>query len=176
MILVTVGTGNVYGFDRLIRKMDEIAGVIDDDVVMQIGCTKYEPKHCKYFRFIFKKDMDRLYADSKVVVCHAGIGSIISAMEFSKPTILVPRKKIFNEHIDDHQTEIARFVENKMKVVYNIDDLEILLRDVSSIPIPSFKADHSLINNLKNYFKELDSNSHKNRRLNTLKNIEFFSN
>jgi len=155
--------------------MDEIAGVIDDDVVMQIGCTKYEPKNSEYFRFIFKKDIDRFYANSRVVVCHAGIGSIISAMEFNKPTILVPRKKILNEHIDDHQAEIARFVENKMKVVYNIDDLEILLHDISSISIPNFEADNTLINNLTHYFKEIEFDSCKRRRLNILKCMQFFS-
>lgn len=175
IIFVTVGTGNVYGFERLIRKMDEIAEELDDIVVMQIGCTNYEPKNAKYFRFISKKDMDRFYATSKVVVCHAGIGSIISVMKFNKPAILVPRKRVLNEHIDDHQAEIAKFMENKMRVVYDIDDLEILLRDISSIPIPKFKTDRVLIDNLGRYFEELEFDSCKRRRLNILKCMQFFS-
>jgi UDP-N-acetylglucosamine transferase subunit ALG13 len=47
MIFVTVGT-HYQGFDRLIRKMDEIAGKIEEDVIMQIGSTQYKPINAKY--------------------------------------------------------------------------------------------------------------------------------
>ena len=42
MIFVTVGTHD-QGFKRLVKKMDEIAGQIDEEVVMQIGSTDYKP-------------------------------------------------------------------------------------------------------------------------------------
>jgi beta-1,4-N-acetylglucosaminyltransferase len=51
MIFVTVGL-HYQGFDRLIMKMDALAGMIDEEVVMQIGSTKYKPENAKYFDFV----------------------------------------------------------------------------------------------------------------------------
>ena len=51
MIFVTTGTHS-QGFDRLIQKMDEIAGKINEEVIMQIGSAKYKPKNAKFFNFI----------------------------------------------------------------------------------------------------------------------------
>jgi UDP-N-acetylglucosamine transferase subunit ALG13 len=52
MIFVTIGSA-VKGieFTRLIKKMDDIAGKIDEEVVMQIGTVPYEPQNAKYFRY-----------------------------------------------------------------------------------------------------------------------------
>ncbi|RKY56218.1 MAG: beta-1,4-galactosyltransferase, partial [Candidatus Neomarinimicrobiota bacterium] len=38
MIFVTVGS-HYKGFERLVEKMDEIAGKIEEEVIMQIGYT-----------------------------------------------------------------------------------------------------------------------------------------
>ena len=40
LILVTVGL--MYGFERLVKAMDGIAGRMDEVVIMQIGGTTYE--------------------------------------------------------------------------------------------------------------------------------------
>ena len=57
MILVTLGT-NDKTFIRLIKKIEElkIKGVIDGDVVVQAGFTKYESEHMQIFDLI---DMDK---------------------------------------------------------------------------------------------------------------------
>ncbi len=107
MIFVTVGLHN-QGFDRLIKKMDEIAGTIDEDVIMQIGHTNYTPKNATYFRF--KDDFSEivnLNKNARLVVCHGGAGSIIAALEQKTPVIAVPRLKKFREHLNDHQFEIS---------------------------------------------------------------------
>ena len=43
MIFVTVGM-HTAGFERLVKKMDEIAGKIDEEVIMQIGGTSIPRK------------------------------------------------------------------------------------------------------------------------------------
>lgn len=158
IIFVTVGTGNTYGFERLIKKMDEIAGKINEDVVMQIGCTEYIPKNAKYFLFVKNSEMDELYKSSRVVVCHAGIGSIITAMKFNKPTAIVPRIKKYKEHIDDHQVEISKEIgrEGLITVVYDVENLDDLLSNFSSIIIPKIKTESNLTNLLKAYLNNLD--------------------
>ena len=91
MIFVTVGGMRPFG--RLVKEMDRIAGELDEKVVMQIGSTDYEPKNCEYFRFVPRKDIEEFYASARVIVCHAGGGSILTALQHGKPLVLVPRIK-----------------------------------------------------------------------------------
>lgn len=43
MIFVTIGT-HPGQFDRLIKKIDEIAPQIDEEIIIQTGFTNYVPK------------------------------------------------------------------------------------------------------------------------------------
>lgn len=144
------------GFDRLIKKMDEIAGKIDEKVIMQIGHTNYKPMNAKYFDFIETfAEIERLNREARVVVSHAGAGSILTALEQKTPVIVVPRLKKYDEHMDDHQLEIAEAMsENKMvNVTHDIDDLEDLLEmDFSFV---NKSNENKLVDSLKNYIQSI---------------------
>ena len=156
MIFVTIGVSK-YRFDRLIRGMDEIAGRIDEEVIMQIGETVYEPKNAEYFKFASKEKMDRLHEDARVVVCHAGVGSILTALEHGKPIIAVPRRKKYGEHIDDHQLDIAREMEKqgRITVVCDVDELESAIKNISAKSI-NLKSEKKLVIKLKEYLNQLE--------------------
>jgi len=154
--LIFVTVGGMRAFERLIREMDRIAGELDEQVVMQIGSTDYEPGNCRYFRFMSRDDMERLYADARVVVCHAGTGSILATLEHSKPLVLVPRLKEYGEVFDDHQLEIAREMETQgAGVVYDVGNLKSAMRNVSTSP-PKLRAGGNLAVRLKEYLDRLD--------------------
>lgn len=154
MILVTIGL--MYGFDRLIKEMDEIAGRVGEEVIMQIGETTYEPKNARYFRFASKEEMDGLYDDARVVVCHAGVGSVLTALEYGKPVIAVPRRKKYREHIDDHQLDISRELEKqgRITVVCDVGDLEGALGDVSAASVTKLGRGQ-LVESLRAYIDRL---------------------
>jgi len=145
----------MYGFDRLIKEMDEIAGRADEEVIMQIGETAYEPKNAKYFRFASKEKMDGLYNDARVVVCHAGVGSILTALEYGKPVIAVPRRKKYGEHVDDHQLDIAGEMEKegRIRVVHDVEELEAALDDVSTASEMKVVTEGELVKALKKYLE-----------------------
>lgn len=130
MIFVTVGS-HYQGFDRLIKKMDEIAGKIDEKVIMQIGHTNYKPVNAEYFDFVedFGK-IEELNRDARVVVSHAGAGSILTALKLGTPVIVVPRLKKYNEHMDDHQLEIAEVMSRNrnVSVAKDLNYLDELLK------------------------------------------------
>jgi len=108
MILVTVGTHN-QGFERLVRAADEMAALIDEPVVIQYGSASYVPRYAnRSFRFTSSQEMEALTRDASVIVTHAAAGSIILAINLGKSLVLVPRVKKYNEHIDDHQNQLAR--------------------------------------------------------------------
>ena len=155
MIFVTVG--GMRGFERLVCQMDLIAGELEEHVMMQIGSTDYEPRNCDYSRFMPRDDMKKLYAGARVVVCHAGIGSILTAVKHKKPLILVPRIKRYGEHIDDHQLEIAREMESRgITVVYDISNLQSAVENADIVPI-EIKGETALVHMLKEYLDQLET-------------------
>lgn len=156
MIFVTVGLHN-QGFERLIKKMDAIASKIDEEVVMQMGHSKYIPESATYFRFKddFSEIID-LNKTARIVICHGGAGSIIAALEQKTPVIAVPRLKKYDEHINDHQLEIVQVLsdENKITVVYDVDELENVLISVdTTVPIQNNKQ--QLVESLEEYLMHL---------------------
>ena len=154
MIFVTVG--GMRAFERLVCQMDLIAGELDEQVVIQIGSTKYEPKNCDYFRFMSRNDMERLYTDARVVVSHAGTGSILTALEYDKPLVLVPRLKKYGEVFDDHQLELARQMEAQgVAVVHEIGNLEDAIRSAAT-PLRQLSTGGTLVDRLKGYINQID--------------------
>ena len=133
MIFVTLGSA-VKGieFTRLINKMDEIAGKIDEEVIMQIGTVPYEPQNAKYFRYASYQENLSYFQRASLVVGHGGTGTILNALRFQVPIIVVPRRHHYGEHVDDHQVELAqRLVGNELrKVVYDVEDLESAVREM----------------------------------------------
>ena len=90
MIFATVGSQE--SFDRLIRAVDEWAILRGrDDVFAQIGGSTLQPKHIKFTKFLEPNEFNRVIREASVIVAHAGMGSIISALELGKPLVVMPR-------------------------------------------------------------------------------------
>ncbi|MFH1836084.1 MAG: PssE/Cps14G family polysaccharide biosynthesis glycosyltransferase, partial [Methanobacteriota archaeon] len=125
MIFVTVGL-HYQGFDRLIKAVDELALKIDEEFIAQIGSTQYTPKNMEYFREKTIGEVDEYFKDARIIISHAGIGSIITALKYEKPLIVVPRLKKYNEHTSNHQLEVTKALEDegKASVAYETDDIQ----------------------------------------------------
>ncbi|AKB23629.1 Beta-1,4-galactosyltransferase CpsIVG [Methanosarcina sp. MTP4] len=131
--------------------MDEIAGKIDEKVIMQIGNTKYKPVNAEYFEFAEYSKIQKLNSDARIVVSHAGVGSILTALEQKTHLIIVPRLKKYDEVVDDHQLEIAKELSENpnVTVVYDVEYLEESLKiDFSFVEESS---GNRLVHSLKNY-------------------------
>jgi len=103
MIFVTVGTQ--LPFDRLIKAVDEWAARNNrNDVFAQIGPEHaYRPRHIQFAHFIAAPECRRWVERADIIVSHAGMGTIISALELGKPLIVMPRRCELHEHRNDHQ-------------------------------------------------------------------------
>lgn len=135
MIYVSTG-GSVLPFLRLIKKMDEIAGEIDEKVIIQ-GGVNYIAKHAEYKNYLSREEADETVRQARLVISHAGVGIAIKAIEFLTPIIIVPRLAKLNEHFNDHQLELATVLEERkgIKVIYDIDLLKEAI-SFSGIPQP----------------------------------------
>ena len=125
MIFVTVGTQ--LTFDRLIRAVDEWAAArARKDVFAQIGPSDYEAGHIAAQKFITPQECDQRMRGADVIIAHAGMGSILTALELGKPIIIMPRKAALGEHRNDHQLATARRFAEFGSVSVAMDEKELL--------------------------------------------------
>jgi len=127
MIFVTVGN-DFRSFDRLLKKMDEIAPLIPNEILIQRGYSSYLPKNTKYFDFVSMPKAIEYIQKSELVVSHAGIGTIILCKGHGIPILILPRREKYGEHMNDHQMEIAKALEGRLRenihVIFQEDQLE----------------------------------------------------
>ena len=116
MIFVTVGSQ--VPFDRFIAAVDEWAEQrCLSDVFAQIGRANYVPKHIRFAAFLDPSEFRAMMDEARLVVAHAGIGSIFSALELGKPLVVMPRRAKFREQRNDHQVATAKYFEERARVV-----------------------------------------------------------
>jgi UDP-N-acetylglucosamine transferase subunit ALG13 len=155
MIFVTVGTQ--LAFNRLISTVDYWASKNPQQtVIAQIGDTDYIPNHIEYKRTLPRYDFDQYILDSDLIVSHAGIGTILTAIEYCKPIIVMPRQASLAEHRNDHQLATVEKFHNKKSLriaMTEQDMLESLNRFNEFQPAmdQEIKTRELLIQNLQNY-------------------------
>jgi len=126
LIFLTVGNWH-KGFDRLVRAVDELKGrsVIGEDVLAQVGFSRYRPLHLQAMDFCSPAQFEELVGKSRVVVTHAGIGTVGQAVSLGKPVIVVPRKVELGEAGDNHQWTTAKQLELEGKVLVAYETSEL---------------------------------------------------
>ncbi len=122
MVLVLLGTQN-NDFTRLLKAVQENIDnkVIEDEVVVQAGFTKFDSKDMKIFDFIDKEKLFELIDKADLIITHGGVGSIIASLKKGKKVIVVPRQKKYGEHVNNHQLQIAKKFEQDGYVKYALD-------------------------------------------------------
>jgi UDP-N-acetylglucosamine--N-acetylmuramyl-(pentapeptide) pyrophosphoryl-undecaprenol N-acetylglucosamine transferase len=105
-VVVSLGTIQGFGFRRLI---DRVLSILPPrcDVVWQVGDTDVTGLDIAAVRALPAHDLAAAIRDADVVISHAGTGSALMALEAGKCPILVPRRAVQQEHVDDHQLAIA---------------------------------------------------------------------
>lgn len=155
MILVSVGTQ--LPFDRLTRTVDAWAMKHRiSDIFAQIGPSSYVPTAMEHVDFLEPDLFRRLQEECALMVSHAGMGSIITAMELGKPIIIMARDHRRKEHRNGHQfSTIKQFAD--VPGVYPCtreDELTALLeRSDSLLPAQSLQtsAPSAMIDALASY-------------------------
>lgn len=127
MIFVTVGSQQ-YQFDRLIEELDRLVEdrVIKEKVFAQIGHSNYTPKNFDFVKFLDKEQYQKNISQCDILITHGGVGTIVSALKYGKKVIVVPRRQEFQEHIDDHQMQIAEVLldQKLIQAVFDINELK----------------------------------------------------
>lgn len=158
MIFVTVGT-HEQPFNRLLKCIDNLVekGKIKEEVIVQKGYTDFKLKNCKEYKLIEYDEMEKYIQNARIIVTHGGPASFIAPLSIGKIPVVVPRKKEFGEHVNNHQLEFAKKVQTMMKnIIVAEDEKEI----------------EEAIINYDNIIKKMNANLNSNNK----KFIEKFEN
>src|ERR1700751_3510646 len=107
MIFVVLGTWEMP-FVRPLREIEQAAsgGLLPEPVIVQSGNTQYASSRLKLVPFFDREELERMYEQATLILCQAGVGSIMLGLRKQKKIISIARLSRFDEHIDDHQVEI----------------------------------------------------------------------
>ena len=160
MIFVTLGTQK-FQFDRILKELDKLIDenkLKKEDIMVQNVCQEYQPKNFKPFRLKPQEEIDKITNDAEIIITHSGTGSIINSLKMGKRIIIVPRRKEFGEHVDNHQLELAEVFHEKynIPVVTEMDELYDVIQKINEYrPIKWEENNTSLINSIQNKINQL---------------------
>lgn len=143
MIFVSLGTQD-KDFTRLVEKIEELkkSGKIKEEVVVQLGNTKYKSEFIKCIDFMPMEDFDKYLKNCRYLITHGGVGTILTALKYNKKVIAVPRLSKYNEHVNDHQLELieAFSLDTYILGCKTLDDLEENITKVSKFIPKKYKS------------------------------------
>jgi UDP-N-acetylglucosamine transferase subunit ALG13 len=159
MILVLLGTFHIE-FTRPLIEIEKLcaAGKLKEEIIVQNGHTRFSSPFFKLRPFVGPNTLDGLYDAARLIITHAGTGSIIKGLKKGKKVIAVPRLAKYGEHIDDHQLEILNeFALAGYLLPWNeTDSLEQVLDEVNDFtPTVYISQKDSILNFLKGYIDSL---------------------
>jgi UDP-N-acetylglucosamine transferase subunit ALG13 len=128
MIFATVGSSPV-GFARM---MEALEAVPPGELTVQHGPAPAPPGATGHDFLPFGRIVDLMRA-ADVVVSHAGVGSIMCALQAGHQPIVFPRYERFGETVDDHQAELASALAQRGTVIVASSGEE-LLQAIASVP------------------------------------------
>lgn len=155
MIFATIGTQ--APFDRFIKMLDELAPQMDEEIVAQTYNGAYKAQNIKTVDFLPPDVFNDYFKRARLIVSHAGMGTIISALTMNKPIIVMPRLASLGEHRNDHQMATAMRLDELgyIHVAYDKKQLEELLLNTDVKPLRQIgeRASRSLIASLSEYIR-----------------------
>lgn len=129
MVFATIGTSEP--FDRLVRALDALPD--GEDLVVQTGLSLVRLRRATYLPFLPYGEVVAHVRRARVVVTHAGAGSVMTCLGQGKRPIVVPRLRRFGETADDHQLTFGRRLA-AAGLVTLVEDTRLLADAVQTAP------------------------------------------
>lgn len=144
MIFVILGTQD----KKFPRLLDAIQKQIDDgkidkeEIIVQAGSTKYESKNMKILDYMAIDEFEECIEKASLIICHAGVGTILTALKKGKKIIAAARLKQYGEHVNDHQLQILENFSKKKYILAleNFEKLDVVLEQTKNFTPAEFKS------------------------------------
>ena len=155
MIFITVGYQ--MAFDRLIDAVDRwAADHPESEMFAQIGPSELRPKNIPFTAFMEPVEFTRRVEECSVLVAHAGMGSILTALQYGKPILVMPRHAAKGETRNDHQIATSQRLGERPGIEVAMNESEIAdkldrLANLAAPPKISDVASPELLTRLRGF-------------------------
>ena len=145
MIFVILGTQDKK-FPRLLeaiqKKIDEGKISKKEEIIVQAGSTKFESKNMKIIDYMSVKKFEECIDKADLIICHAGVGTILTALKKGKKIIAAARLKQYGEHVNDHQLQILDnfTAEGYILALEDFDKIDFLIKQSRNFTPVKFKS------------------------------------
>lgn len=159
MIFVILGTQD-KPFPRILQALErEIKkGNITEKVVVQAGCTTFKSNNMEIYDYLDMKTFNNYIKKSNYIITHGGVGSIIDSLKKNKKVLVVPRRKDYNEHENDHQLQITEKF-TKMGYILSTTNVKNISKKIQELkeftPIKYKSNNKKMITKLEEYIDNL---------------------
>jgi UDP-N-acetylglucosamine transferase subunit ALG13 len=120
-VVVTLGTDH-HPFGRLVEWVDTWAGEHPEvHCIVQHG-TAAAPRHAEGHAMLDPADIPGLMGRARLVVGHAGPGTVLDARVAGRLPVVVPRLARLGEVVDDHQVTFGRWMDERDMAICVTDE------------------------------------------------------
>jgi UDP-N-acetylglucosamine transferase subunit ALG13 len=103
-----ISVGNAtQPFPRLLDAVAALAPSLPQPVFVQHGYSPFPYPQIASAAQIEMEDFQSRISAARLLILHAGAGSVINAVRAGKCPVIMPRRLAKGEHVDDHQAEFA---------------------------------------------------------------------
>ena len=98
----------------------------DQKVFAQVGESSLSPENMQWQKFLEPDQFGEKCRQADLIIGHAGMGSILTALEYGKPLLVMPRRAALGEHRNDHQLATIDRFRSLANVHVAMDENELL--------------------------------------------------
>jgi UDP-N-acetylglucosamine transferase subunit ALG13 len=121
--VIFASVGSQLPFPRMMQVVDQWAARnAATRVLAQVGDDEGEYVHCEVCKSMTAKQYAEAVRSAKVVVSHAGMGTVLTALQCGTPIIVTPRRGSLHEARGEHQLATAKWLEKTGSVSVATDE------------------------------------------------------
>lgn len=135
MIFVTVGNAT-QPFPRFLSAVAELArtGVFGEEpLIVQFGHGQPETApQSTWVSFLPNDTFEQTIANASLIIAHGGCGTLLTAIRRGKIPVVMPRRRQYGEHVNDHQLQLTQALaaEGRIMPALETQDLAGAIRAV----------------------------------------------
>lgn len=107
--------------ERLSKQCEELEVYVQHGSNSHLKLNNYANIKYNLAPYMSQSEYSSLMKSADIVICHCGVGSIVSSLENAKKPIVLARNSQFEEHVDDHQIELEQKL-LQLNLISSFDD------------------------------------------------------
>ena len=150
MVFLSVGTQK-QDFSRLFKLVENSKELENEEIIAQIGYTKFLNEKMKIIKFMPKDEFTKYFDNAEYIICHGGVGTIFEGLYKFKKILAIPRLSKYKEHVNDHQIQICKKLQEEGYILYYEDgeDFDEKIKLLKTTNFKKYQPDNKYLDILR---------------------------